>query len=245
MPETIDILAWAGGGVVVVGGIAGFSYWLFKLFSEKWLTAKFNERLEDYKHKQQRELEELKFKINALMDRTTKLHQREFDVLPEAWGRLIDAHGHALSVTSPVQQFANLDIMTQQQLSEFLENSPLANWQKEEVKGATKKAEHYRKAYDWHRYVEATNTNRDFYGYLRKSGIFIREEIKVDFDAIADLIYDALAEQEFHLEHAIYGPDSRKARTKFISESNGMLKELEKKVQARLWDSQTEGSIAT
>jgi putative transposase len=25
------------------------------------------------------------------MDRTTKLHQREFDVLPEAWGRLNDA----------------------------------------------------------------------------------------------------------------------------------------------------------
>lgn len=245
MPETIkNVLALAGGGAIVIAAIAGFSYWLFKLFSEKWLTAKFNERLEDYKHKQQRELEELKFKINALMDRTTKLHQREFEVLPEAWGKLIDARGHVLSITSPLQQYANLDVMTQHQLSEFLEQSPVANWQKEEIKVATGKTEHYKKAYDWHRYVEAIEKNRDFYAYLRKSGIFIREEIKVDFDAIGDLMHEALVEHEMHLQHPIYGPDSRKSRTKFLNENDGMVKDLEKKVQARLWDSQTGESIA-
>jgi hypothetical protein len=50
MRDTLtNLLALAGGGAVVIAAIAGFSYWLFKLFSEKWLTARFNERLEDYK----------------------------------------------------------------------------------------------------------------------------------------------------------------------------------------------------
>jgi hypothetical protein len=64
MSTTItDLLALFGGGAAVIAAIAGFSYWLFKLFSEKWLSAKFHERLENYKHQQQKELEELRFKI--------------------------------------------------------------------------------------------------------------------------------------------------------------------------------------
>ena len=51
----------------------------------QWLDSKFAERLEAYKHQQQRELEQLRFQINALFDRVTKLHQREFQVLPDAY----------------------------------------------------------------------------------------------------------------------------------------------------------------
>jgi len=43
-----------------------------------------------YKHEQQKELEHLKFSINAQMDRATKLHQREFEALPEAWSNSTD-----------------------------------------------------------------------------------------------------------------------------------------------------------
>jgi hypothetical protein len=71
------VFAGAGGAAVVVG--------LLKLFGEKWLNTKFEERLATFKHEHQKEIEQLRLRINTLMDRTTKLHQREFDVLPEAW----------------------------------------------------------------------------------------------------------------------------------------------------------------
>jgi hypothetical protein len=77
-----DILALVGGGAAVVTSTVALAYWLFKLFSEKWLTAKFDERLAAYRHQQQKELEELRFKIRSLMDRTTKLYQREFFARP-------------------------------------------------------------------------------------------------------------------------------------------------------------------
>jgi hypothetical protein len=110
-----NLLAIFGLSAIGFGGIAAVSYWLFKLFSEKWLNTKFQERLESYKHEQQKELEQLRFKINALMDRTTKLHQREFDVLPEAWSRLVDAHDHVFSV-----QYPDVDKMNGQQLEELV-----------------------------------------------------------------------------------------------------------------------------
>jgi hypothetical protein len=39
---------WASVGFlgVTVASATGLAYWLFKLFSDKWVTQKFNERLE-------------------------------------------------------------------------------------------------------------------------------------------------------------------------------------------------------
>jgi hypothetical protein len=66
------LLAGGGGGAVV--------FYLFKLFGEKWLNTKFEERLATFKHEHQKEIERLRGTINTLMDRATKLHQREFEV---------------------------------------------------------------------------------------------------------------------------------------------------------------------
>jgi hypothetical protein len=81
-----DILAAIGALIVGSGTIGAIAFGLFKVLGEKWLNAKFEERLAEYKHAQQKEIEQLRFRINSLMDRTTKLHQHEFEVLPEAWG---------------------------------------------------------------------------------------------------------------------------------------------------------------
>ncbi|WP_315744333.1 MULTISPECIES: hypothetical protein [unclassified Bradyrhizobium] len=239
MTQTLkDLLALAGGGAVVIAAIAGFSYWIFKVFSEKWLTAKFTERLEDYKHKQQRELEELRFKINALMDRTTKLHQREFDVLPEAWGKLVIAHGNVQGVVAALQQHPDVDRMSPEQQSEFIEKSALRDWQKQELRKAPNKTEYYQSASRWVRFWEVRDLYRDYFIYQRKNGIFIRSEIKSGFRAVSDLIHGALVEFEVELQ---YGSDLRQwdARTKFSKESDDLMDALETAVQKRLWDSQT------
>jgi hypothetical protein len=93
-----DFFATLGFIAVGAGAVGVFAWWLFRTFSEKWLSAKFAESLAAYKHEQQKELEHLKFSINAQMDRATKLHQKEFEALPEAWGRLMDAYGIIRSV---------------------------------------------------------------------------------------------------------------------------------------------------
>jgi len=134
-------------GVIGVGIAAAFA--LFKVLGEKWLTAKFEERLAAYKHMQQRELEELKGKINALMDRTTKLHQREFEVLPEVWGRLVSAHRTVTAVISPFQSTHDLDRMQEPQFEDFVTRCTLAQWQKDELRNSTSRTDYYFKAHGW------------------------------------------------------------------------------------------------
>jgi hypothetical protein len=233
-----NIGAIFGYSVLGIGAVSTATYALFKLFSEKWLTAKFDERLASYKHQQQRELEELRFKIGGLLDRTTKLYQREFEVLPEAWGKLVIAHGNVQGLVAAFQQYPDLDRMSPEQLAEFVDKSALKQWQKEELRQASSKTEYYQTASRWTRFWEVREIYRDYFIYQRKNGIFIRNEIKLGFKAVSDLIHSALLEHEFELQH---GNDFRQwdARTKFSKESDNLLDLLEKVVQQRLWDSQT------
>jgi hypothetical protein len=58
------LVAAIGTLVLAGGGISAIAYGLFRFFGERWLNAKFEERLAAYKHAQQKELEHLRLEIN-------------------------------------------------------------------------------------------------------------------------------------------------------------------------------------
>lgn len=236
------LFAFVGYLVVGVGAVGTFAWWLFRTFSEKWLNAKFEERLAAYKHEQQKELEHLKFSINAQMDRATKLHQREFEALPEAWARLMDAHGMVASVVSRYKSTPDLNGMQSDQLEDFIVNSKLAEWQRQLVRGATDKTNAYRDQIELFRIARARKASRKFFLYFRKSGIFIREPIKQKFDALDQLMLGALSEHTMNFQHKTR---EFKSIDRLASEGEKTVKELEAEVQKRLWDSarqDTDGS---
>ena len=233
--ELIRILLQSIGALAVsVGAIVAFAYWLFRLFSDKWLTAKFAERLEDYKHSQQKELENIRFEINKLMDRTVKLHQREFDVLPEAWALLVEAHGVTIAVISPLQQYPDVGRMNEAQLNEFLADSPFENWQIEELKAADDKNKYYQRALNWQKILKAQEATREFHVYRLKHGIFMLPAIHEKFEQMDDLIFKAIFERQLQLEQELYIGENAD-RKKLDVEGAGVMKELETDIRDRLW----------
>src|SRR6266480_1394315 len=52
MDAVSSLFATIGYIVVGAGAVGTFVWWLFRTFSEKWLNAKFEERLAAYKHEQ-------------------------------------------------------------------------------------------------------------------------------------------------------------------------------------------------
>jgi hypothetical protein len=119
-------------GTLLASGIvsAGALFALFKIFGEKWLDAKFEQRLAKYKHEHDQEIERLRGRINALMDRTIKLHQHEFETLPQVWSRLNDAFGLTQSLVASFQSYPDLSGISADHLDEFLNTTPLHNWEK-------------------------------------------------------------------------------------------------------------------
>ncbi|GEO14433.1 hypothetical protein [Microvirga aerophila] len=242
MPTTLDTL-WAmwsstmaalGTVVAVGGGAAAVAFLFFRFLGEKWINAKFEERLAAYKHVQQQELERLKLKINTLMDRTTKLHQREFDVIPETWAKLNYANAAIQSFTSAFQQYPDIKRMSDAHLEEFLANSPLAGWQKAELHESYDKHEYYRKAIYWHHAARAREAFRDFNVYLMQNGIFIPDPLKSKFTEFSDILWNALIEHEGNEELEIR-PRERGKQKALNGKGQELLKAIEKDVQDRLW----------
>ena len=229
----ISLLATIGTVIVGLGALGGIVWWLFRTFSEKWLNAKFEERLAAYKHAQQKELEHLKFEINAQMDRATKLHQREFEVLPEAWSKLTKAYGVTRELVSRVQSRVNLKSMSPAQQEDFLAHSELSEWQRETVRNATDKSAEYQNQVEPFRIAQAKKASAKFYIYFRANGIFIRESIKKQFDEIDRLILAALSEHQMNFQHQTR---EFKSIDRLGSSVETLIKELEADVQKRLWD---------
>jgi hypothetical protein len=227
---------WASLGYlgVTLVGATGLAYWLFKTFGEKWLTQKFNERLESYKHEQQKALEKLRLQISSTLDRTTKLHQLEFETLGKLWTLAAAAFGEVHRFTHPLQTTPDLDKMNEVELSEFLAKSSLADWQKEELKEGNDKADRYAKMSFW---TEANRVNKvyyDFNNYLIGNGIFIPMELKTKFMDLKNMTHEAMFERTFEEEHPNYRPDRFEKGRQLREEGSKLMEELEGLVHSRL-----------
>jgi len=140
MQEIIaKIAAVFGAAVFTLTTLTGLALWLFKLFGEKWINNKFSERLEAFKHDRQKEVEHLRFEISKLFDRTTKLHQQEFEILPKAWSLLVRSYNAAASMTASFRTYPDITRMSLPHLEEFLSKAPLDSWQKDELRSAADK----------------------------------------------------------------------------------------------------------
>jgi len=172
------------------------------------MAGRFAERLEKFKHDQNQEIERLRYRINALMDRTAKLHQHEFEVLPEVWDKLGITFAAASNFTSPMTSYPDLDRMGEAQYSEFLEASERFGWQRDELRQASERNDRYQRMIFWHRLHAVKMAHADFHNYFISKGIFIQHELKEKICAFSDMMYDAFREREADQEYPMPGEGS-------------------------------------
>ncbi len=188
VPYLLSILVSAGGGGVV-------AWLIIKSFGDKWLESKFAESLESFKHGKNKELENLRFEIAALMDRTVKLHQREFDVLPEAWGLLNDAFAIISPVALGVGNAPDFRKMSAEEFEYVLSKIPFEEFQKNELRNSKDQSRYYLDTIQWHDFNKAKEACAAFHFYLNKNGVFILPSIKKKFSDFDDILSDVLMER--------------------------------------------------
>jgi hypothetical protein len=115
------------------------------------------------------------------MDRTAKLHQHEFEVLPAIWDKLSIAISEVQTFTSRHQSYADVDAMHLDQFNEFVENSGFADWQKKELKFLDKgqRQQKYQKFDFWRKHHSARVAYADLHNYLASKGIFVPVELSL------------------------------------------------------------------
>jgi len=216
-----------GGGVAVVG------YLLFQYFGKNWIESKFAQSLEQHKHQQALELQRLHLEIDSMLSGTLKLQEREFQLLPEAWQKLDEAHALVNLLVSPGQEYPNVDRMTLPELEEFLSKSEFTETQKQRIRIASNRLKVYEEITFWLRLKRVKIAIRDLQNFVARNGIFFPVSIKDKFSLILNSFWSAITSKEVGYEAENYKMQNE-GWTKIQEEAEPLYKAIEDEIQARL-----------
>jgi hypothetical protein len=240
MPNTIT--EWILSALAAGGGLSLIVYHIFKRLAESWLDEKFKSRLQDMAHVHNKEIERLRNELTKSFDRATKLHQREFEVLPMVWDEVHEAFWTAASFVSPLQIHPDLNRMQYKELQSFLEKCELEDWQREAIHLAPDKTTQFR-VYDfWHQLHHAKRARHSALNKISRHAIFLDQTMKDDLLAVLGRIHGALIEHETNHESPMLRRSERidEDITWVRKEGREEMDKIEARIRHRLWSTGAE-----
>jgi hypothetical protein len=220
------LFAVGGGGAVVAYGI-------FQWLGKTWLAQHFNRQLEQFKADQQKELERVRHEINALFSRISKIHEKEFQVLPTAWQLLHKANGAVLHVVQAVKRFPDFTQIPEADFERFLEMCPLLDFQKNELRLAKDRQKFYEESIFWVELNEAKRAQAALNNYLALNSIFMTKGLQQQFKGINDAFRNILIDEEVSHSQG-HNAELLKSISDNLSLISDALSKIESAVQQRL-----------
>jgi hypothetical protein len=220
--------------LVAGGGIIFITYQAFKYLAAKWLDARFAKNLQHLIHEQTKEIENLRNELTKSFDRKAKLHQREFEVLPDLWAKTNDAYWQTKSLVSILQSHPDLNRMNESHLLKFITECELADWQKEELQKEQDKTKYFIEKIFWHKAFETKQKITNASSTLGRNGIFINSITREKLDTFLTLLWTAVVEKERDHESSPR-PRSYKDIDELNANGEKMRKVLEQEIQDILW----------
>ena len=178
------------------GGTSAIAYVVFRFFGKKFVENQFDKQLENHK-----------YKINSLYNRITKIHEKEFEVLPEAWKKLLDAYIILHEIANPfiTPTLDDLDKKSKKQLQMFLSNSNLSQADREKVIKQKDKNKTYQSIVLQHRYNLAYKPIREFHDCIYYNSIFLSRDISDSFEKVDKELWQGLEDwQKFQKKNDMY-----------------------------------------
>jgi len=237
--STDKIFSFLGQVIIFGGGSVGVAYLVFTYLGKKWIDNKFEKRLTKFDHELNLQIEQYKFEINSLFNRISKIHEKEFEVLPTMWLKLVEAMGKVSQLTDPSQQYPELNKMSKAEIEELLSEINLYDSQKDKIRNAKDKTKNYTKSIFLLNLVEANTFVYDFHNYLIFNKIFLSHDLFEKFSQIDLLLRNSLMELEIPEGTE---DDIRLLETfsKITDGSKELIKEIEYQIQKRLHYSDTD-----
>jgi hypothetical protein len=222
----IDLLRVGGPSVAV-------AYGLFKWTGQKWIEHRLGKDLERFKSEQQTELEKLR---HLLSSRISKIHEKEFEVLPKAWLMLNELHGSvALALDLTFKTYPDFSRLSEEQFEEFLKDSPADRF-------SPSHKEAFRKAPDRQRYFsdvmaviyidDAQEKSRLFHNYLIEHRIFMTDELRSKFAAVDQSLSTALSKYRIGRRNNNWALEN--SGQEEVNRLKDMVEDLEQAIQRRL-----------
>lgn len=136
------------------------------------------------------------FQSTAGVSALSKIHEKEFEVLPKAWQLLHEAHGAAFQLTKAFREWPNLDAMPEEQRDAFLASTRLAEFQRNEINGCKDKLTRYQEIISWYELDDAKRAQIELNNYLAVNSIFMTDALRQQFREVNRLLLDVIIHEQ-------------------------------------------------
>lgn len=233
MPNNVlELLSQLGITVIAVITVA---YAFIKWLGEEWLKQHFNQQLEAMRSQAAVDLAKQQVRFDASLDRATRLHDREFEKLPDIWSKGYIVYWEVARLVDQLQETVSFTFLTDEETEEAISQSGFSEFQKQQLREARDKNDVYFKLRFWKRFYEVGGQVDDFRDALGTSSIFLEADLRARFDDLAEMVVSAMQEARLRHQHPSAFP-GRAAAERLNAQGKVLLLELEHHVRSRLWD---------
>lgn len=187
----------ASSAVVILAFIAVRS----TAIGERFLNHHLAKKIADLEHAHAEKIEALRADLAHLQDRGRRANELEFDAASKIWHAFVDAYQKTQQAIVDYKSFPDLNKLSGDDLTTFLESTDLSNPQRIQVSGATDKVAMYSKITRLRRISTAGGAIYDGRLLLRTDGIFVSSAMSKSFKGAFEVLSRAHVEQFMDFEH--------------------------------------------
>jgi hypothetical protein len=234
MPVDTWLLNFLTIGLPTVAVAIPTAYALFKWLGAKWIEHRFSAELEKLKHEHNKEIERVRQTVQSTFSRISKIHEKEFEVLPKAWLMLHDTYGTAYNFVCGFKQIPDFGL-PEEQVEEFVSTTLLSPFQRTTLLALRSKEERktfYLKAMEGIEEDRSREKYRTLNNFLIEHRIFMTDELREQFAAVAADISNGLIEYSTGKDHDMV--DMRRGGFTKIDALKSKVSAIEQLIQKRL-----------
>ncbi len=168
--------------IASLGGISGISIIIFRLFGNKIIEDKF-----------ERSLELFKYRMNTKFDRVSKIHEKEFEILPIIWANIITTNSEMFSLTSLVQHLPDLNRMNEVERKEVYDIKEFKQSDRNKIETSSDKLNEYTKIDYYYKSDKIIIAYSEYLKYYQLNRIFINDKIKEDVEKVTKYFVQILS----------------------------------------------------
>ena len=178
----MEINDWIGQAILNAIIFISILFLFLRFFLKNWIKYQFNKNLE-----------QAKSEISFYATERLSLHNKEYEVFPEIWSRLIDAEVSLQAALMEFRTMPDLNSMEDDNFKKWLGRIDLEDDEKDAMLEADDRMSLFNRILDRRHLRKAEEAFLEFQMYLQKNRIFLSPEIKERFDKIKDLLRKAWA----------------------------------------------------
>lgn len=182
--------------LILMGGLWVLAFQSFKYIAKKWLDTKFAGKLVQLTHENNLELKKIELQLTNKLDRSTKINQKDFEILPEIWGKMVDSYYQTNELTFALRSHPDCNLMNEQQLEDLICSCQMLPSEAQLLRDATDKNAVFSDWKDWKSYINARDRHIEASIYLTKNAIILDPDLKVEIEKLQKMIMLALIEYD-------------------------------------------------